>query len=62
MKITGTSNDNIVNSVCRFFALLLIGIGCFAMILHGGFAWHWPVSVEAPDFNSTFINNLNNVA
>jgi hypothetical protein len=49
-------------SVCRFFALLLISIACFAMILHGGFAWHWPVSVEVPDFNNTFTNNIQRVA
>jgi hypothetical protein len=62
MKTSGTSNGSIVNSVCRFFILLLTGIGCFAMILHGGFAWHWPVSVEVPDFNSIFINNIQRVA
>lgn len=62
MNITGTSNGNIVKSVSNFFILLLIGMGCFAMILHGGFAWHWPVTIEVPDFNNTFINNINKVA
>ena len=61
MKTFGISNGDEIKSASRFFAMLMVAIGFFALALHFACTIQWPVHIPIPTHDSIF-NNIHYIA